>query len=231
MTAPHPSNDKPLDQIFRDVRSEIVHEEKGPRSWRQLPTWSRRLLAVAVSAAIPLYWLFASPSASLKNMPGSVLGGVIVVYLVAMASGVWLTTSVMTERRVGPIVRRILVLGALAGAVVVTLLPSFQAGRFSSGTLAVFTQFGAEMPKALHCLIAGTVSAWPVAALLILLDRRGRGFGQATLDAVLAALALGLLSLFLHCPQSEAEHLWLGHIALALPLLATFIIFRRKRRS
>jgi len=87
-------------------------------------------------------------------------------------------------------------------------------------------------PRAIGCLVYGTIFGLPVLVLLRLLDRGGTPRSTALLGGLIATALAGNVALLLHCPLVFDLHFLVGHAGL--PILLTLVglaLLLRPRRE
>ncbi|MHC4452100.1 MAG: hypothetical protein ACYS0E_18490 [Planctomycetota bacterium] len=115
--------------------------------------------------------------------------------------------------------------------VVLAFLPA--AHDFAHAHPESYEGAGADFwPRAIGCLIYGSVMGAPILLALYLLARGGNGPLVTVLGGLTAAALAGNVALQLHCPILSHAHLFVGHAGV--PILAILIGFplalRRRRR-
>jgi hypothetical protein len=209
------------DDLFATIEQD-VRRERGLAAWlRSLSTPARLAIAFGASSAL------------------------------LVAAYAWFVRPDLAVYPVGRMLAVILVAGgAVAASLLLALRPSHRppppswaapasAGLGLLGLVVVYMQPAlpeldpahapaSGLESALHqaapCLGIGLLIAFALYALWSLLDRGGARRGLA------AAAAAGLtanLALQLHCPITAPAHLLLGHLSVALVILAVALVARR----
>ncbi len=84
--------------------------------------------------------------------------------------------------------------------------------------------------KAIGCLIFGTVVALPVLITLLLAGRSRAAASRQALVAM-AASAVGVGGLVLHCPITESAHMFAGHVPVAVLFVGMALVAFRIRNG
>ena len=104
--------------------------------------------------------------------------------------------------------------------VVLAFLPA--AHGFTHAHPESFEGAGADFwPRAIGCLIYGSIMGLPILLALHLLGRGGKGALLTVIAGVTAAALIGNVALQLHCPLVSHAHLFVGHAGV--PILALLI--------
>jgi len=189
--------------------------ERGPLAWlRERPLGVQRGLAASVSFAVVLVVWTLTSRVDWSVYPAGRLAAEI------LALGVLVV--VVTRAALRPLTlpaRPLLAVAALVAGVVgilaVTGLPPAHAAHPAS-----LEGLGAALiPRAMACLVFGSICALPVFGLLLASDRlAGAVRGTVRLSAVGAAI-VGVLVLQVHCPIVHVAHLRVGHATVLVVML------------
>ncbi len=227
--------DDELRAILPDLEAAIRADDRGWRRARSWPTNVRRAAAMALLLALDAVILFGSPRTDLEVLP--------VVRTLAVIAGVLVCAALAAALFLRPLDRRPVRRSTFGSAVAaLTILPLalalLPAAHHDLGAHPEsFVGAGADFwPRAIGCLLFGSLVGAPVAAGLLLVDRRPRtGPGRLMLAAGFGGAA-GSLGLLLHCPLEVVTHRVTGHgaiavavallLALALRLIRRLVEFR-----
>jgi hypothetical protein len=209
-----------LDALFRQCEQSVT-AERGLRAWlRARSTAQRRALASAVAVAFAALASFAFGRPDMDVYPAARMAAV----LIALAAGVALSLQLAMR----PLHRPALSARAAATAVAATLLGVLLLYALPAAHSAHPASLHAEgwqvlLQRATPCLAIGLAIGAVFYGVLALLDRGGSY--RAPAMAAAAGLAANL-SLQLHCPVTAPLHMVVGHLGVALLLVAAALLLR-----
>ena len=207
---------------LRAALTQELAAERGPRAFlRARPTGLRVLIACSAVLGVAAVSGFAGlrpdhgiyPPGRMAAIVLFIAGAVAVELAISLrplqlpALPRWLPTAAMAV--------------ALAGLFVLYALPAAHLSHPASLHASAPPML---LARAVQCLAIGLGFGVPVHALLRALDRGGAD--RALIAAVCAGLAANL-GLQLHCPITAPAHMLLGHLGVALLLLAAAASYRR----
>jgi hypothetical protein len=212
-----------LDGLFAGLQSRVARE-RGPRAWLRSRSTPVRL-GIALGAAVAL----ASPAAFGIVRPDIAVYPAGRMALALLSIGALLVLSLVLALR--PLQRSTLAdpLGrAAVGAALLWLcgLYLLPAAHNAHAASVSPTGLAPAFGRALPCMVIGLLLGLPFLALLASLGRGGVRRG------VLLAVTAGLLANFLLqllCPVTAPLHMLLGHLGVAVLLLAGALGFDRAR--
>ena len=211
-----------LDALFEQVTRSVA-ADRGLRAWlRERSTGVRGLLAAGVLAAFAALAAMAFQRPDLEVYPGARMATVLLVI------GAGLTLMLAFVLR--PLHLPALPAWVLATATTATLLALLVVYGMPAAHLAHPASLQAPggsalLQRAAPCLVIGIVIGAIVYAALALLDRGG------SRRALVTAAASGLtanLALHLHCPVTDPGHMMLGHLGVAVVLIAGAALLGRR---
>lgn len=234
MRARHEPPDDAVLGLLPGIEEAIRADARGWRALRAWPTGRRIAAAAALLSLLNLLVVLGSPRTDLDALP---VGRLIAAVAALLVSG--LAAAVLFLR---PLQRRALDPRATgAAALLLTILPlAFALVSPGHDELAAhpesFVGVGADfVPRALACLLFGTLVGAPVAGFLLVVDRQPQASAGRLLLAAGAGGAAGTLGLLLHCPLESVAHRLTGHgaVALSVPVLlaAVHAVLRARGRS
>lgn len=205
-----------LDAVWAALDDDLRHEQGLGGRVRSLPTATRVGLVATVAAVVPLLVALTWGRADLGVYPAGRL--VLDVLALAIPASLLLVVAMRPVHRpawprwVPGLALALAVLGALLGAI---LEPAHAVHPASVGGT------GSELfPRAVPCLVTGTVLGLPMLLILrLVLRRRGR-YGLPFGLAVVLAGVTGALGIFLHCSLVAPQHLLAGHATVVAVFLA-----------
>ena len=219
--------------LLPDLRAQMAAEDRG---WRRLRSWSTPLrhgTAMALLLALELLVLVATPRLDMNAYP--------VLRLVAALTVLIGAASLGLRRFLHPRFVRAPRLTRVATTATLLLLVPVAFALLPGPHAAVhlhpesFEGTGADfVPRALACLVFGTLVALPTMLFLFAANRTPR------LDPVRVALAAGAgglagtIGLLLHCPLVSVSHRLAGHggvgLAAAGVLAIAAVLVNRRRK-
>jgi hypothetical protein len=211
-----------LDALYAQLTGSVA-AERGLRAWlRARSTGTRALLATSVMALLAVLSATVFQRPDLGVYPGARMAGVLLV----IGAGVTLLLALALR----PLQRPAPPAWALALATAGALLALLAAYAMPAAHLAHPASLQAPgllplLQRALPCLVIGVVLGGVVYAALVSLDRGGSRRALAT--AAASGLAANLV-LHLHCPVTEPMHMVLGHLGVAVFLIAAAVSFERR---
>ncbi|MHC4473339.1 MAG: hypothetical protein ACYS99_20530 [Planctomycetota bacterium] len=147
----------------------------------------------------------------------------------ALAAGIFVLRPLHLPRPTGRVLPGFIGGGILL-AVVFGLLPAAHA--LTEAHPESFEGTGADFwPRAIGCLIYGTVMGLPVLGFLWLLGRGGKARSTTVLVGLTATALAGNVALQLHCPLVSQVHLLVGHAGVPVALVLIGLPFALRRRT
>jgi len=213
--------------MFAELEQQLKRKETGPLAWlRSRPThW--RYLATGLAASGAAATSLATLRADIGVYPILRLC-VELLLLAAMALlSAWFWLRPLHRPAPKPLTKVLVTTIGLVLPAIFALLPATHAAYPASlaGT-------GPDLvPRAMACLIYGTVLAVPVALLTVGLGRRFRR--STVLLAIGTGTLAGVAALQLHCPITHTAHLLLGHATLPAlgAIVGSVAMWRRAAKS
>lgn len=218
------------EDLLRGLHARLEHERGWRGRLRSLPTPVRLaacLIALALVALAVVVWVRRGDLAAYPRL--ALAEGL--ALLAALAVGaVVLFLRPLQARAPGRARTWVWVLVGLAFPLVLYLLP--EAHHLVHEHPESFQGRGADFwPRALRCLAFGTMTALPLLAVLLLVDRRDHvDVARGALAAAAAGLAANFV-LMLHCPLVGRAHLIAGHAGVGVVFLLVLLIALRLRRA
>jgi len=203
-----------LDALYAQVTHSVA-AERGLRAWlRARSTGTRALLATSVIALLVVRSATAFQRPDLGVYPDARMAAVLLV----IGAGLSLLLALALRPLQRPAPPAWALVAATAGALLAVLaayaMPAAHRAHPASlqppGWLPL-------LQRALPCLVIGVVLGAVVYAVLVLFDRGGSR--RALVTAAASGLAANLV-LHLHCPVTEPMHMVLGHLGVAVFLIA-----------
>jgi hypothetical protein len=201
--------------LLPELEKAMAADDRGWRRVRSWPTGRRELASLALLLAVQVLIVVVTPRLDLAAYPTERLIAGIGVLVAGTAVAFRLFLQPSCERA-----PRVLRLGATAALMLLfpvafALLPPPHAHVHLHPES--FEGVGADfMPRAVACLVFGTLVAVPTMAFLLAANRRD---GVSAVRVALAGAAGGLagtLGLLLHCPLVSVSHRIAGHGAVGL---------------
>ena len=224
--------DAPLD-LLPDLREQMAAED---RSWRRLRSWAtpaRRTAALVLIFALEPVVLVATPRLDLAAYPIPRLLAALLVLLATATLAIRLFAHPLHVRT--PRIARLRSVGAI-----VLLLPiAFALLPAPHHDVQIhpesFEGIGADfVPRALGCLVFGTLVAIPTLLFLLATNRRPYLNAERIALAASAGGIAGTIALLLHCPLVGVAHRFAGHGGVglaAVALLAVAMYVRHTRQK
>ncbi len=203
-----------LEALFAQLQR-AVGAERGPRArLRALPTWLRVGLVLAVAGALGALAAGRFMRPDITAYPAGRMALALISIGALLAASLWLALRPLQLASVAPWVPATAALGSLLWLGALYLLPPVHEATGWSRNPA---GLGPTLARALPCMVIGLGLSLPFLLLLRALDRGG------TRRPLLMAAAAGLLANFvlqLACPVTAPVHMLLGHMGVAVLLLA-----------
>jgi hypothetical protein len=214
-----------LDALFDRLSAQMADERGLVAFLRSCSTPTRISIAAATIFALALLMLFVFVRPDIAVYPKTRMVVVLLLVGALLAFSVGLSLRPMQL----PALPSWVAPGfALASMLALLGLHSLPAAHLSHPASLVYGAGpGAQLLRATPCVMIGLWVGVPIYLLLVALDRGGSGRSLA--HAVTAALAANLL-LQLCCPVTAPVHMLIGHLGVALLLLAGCgLLFRAAR--
>lgn len=225
---PLPDESPDLEAFEQHLAETLREEDASPFGrWRSLPIKTQRiawglgaLVAVAVS-------FFLSRRVDWDVYPVGRLALVLGVLSVAWVYAATRSNIPLDRPTRGPIAGASWVLLGLAVPLVFSLMPAAHADH-SLSLAGVADDF---IPRAVGCLVWGTLTALPATFIILATDRQPSR-QRRILAGVIGGL-LGNITLQLHCPLTSPMHLVTSHatVGLVLVLVGVGFVLIAARRS
>ncbi len=209
-----------LDAVFQRI-DEAVSQERGPRAWlRSRPTPLRGLIGVGLVAVVLVLVAMTWGRIDMAVYPLDRLVLDLAVLLVPAALALVVVLRPLHRpalpRWVDGVVIGAAVLAVLVGPALTVAHQAHPASLLGTGA-----QF---VPRAVVCMITGSVLGLPLLLWMMVSLRRGGRWGLPLRLAGVAAGISGCAGVFLHCPLVSPEHLLAGHATVLVPFLLLGII-------
>jgi hypothetical protein len=224
--------DDPARDLLPGLHEALRREDRG---WRRLRSWSttrRECAFLALLLVVAIAVLALTPRSDLEAVPYLRLGLGIGVTMAAAAFGTRVFLRPMQRRRPKEAVAILSGLVLLLVPLLFALLPPAHDAVHAHPES--FAGTGADfVPRALACLVFGSVAGAPLVAFLLLSDRRPPAALVRAAVAAGAGGAVGTLGLLFHCPLVSTSHRMAGHgaVALALALLLAAVLLAVRKAS
>jgi len=216
-----------IDALLARTKARLALEQGWRARVRASSTGLRNAIAALVIVGIPLLVLVTSPRADLGVYPAMRLIGEGLAYvLTALAAAVLALWPLHATER--PTARVGTAIAAIGAAIVIASWPAAHHDH-----PAALAGAGADfVPRALGCLMYGTICGLPVWLALRVLTRRGATLGGDAWLVAFAAAGSGAAAVFLHCPIAYVGHRWAGHVAVLVVLAAwaAWHVYRGRER-
>jgi hypothetical protein len=211
-----------LDALFRELEQRVA-AERGLRAWlRARPTALRTGLAWSAVAAVAAVVALAFRRPDMAVYPPARMAAALLVLGAGFAISLLLALRPLQRPGVPARTVALATSAVLVGVLVLYGLPPAHLAHPSS----LHEPGLSVLLRAIPCLAIGMAIGGAFYGLLALLDRGGSR--RAPVVAVAAGLAANL-ALQLHCPVTAPLHMIVGHLGVALLLLAGAVLLVRCR--
>ena len=199
--------------------------ERGPlASLRSRPTRSRTVLAVLLVLATIGGVLALTRRPDLGFIPTSRMLLDVTLLAVPLVAALFVALRPLHRPPLPTWMNAALVVAGTLAVVIVASLPMAHAGHPASIVGA-----GEDLVRrALACFAFGAAFAATTVVGLRALSRGSGGLWMPTIAVAIGSSLAGALALYFHCPITQPEHLWFGHVTVVVPFVLLAVVLVRR---
>jgi hypothetical protein len=200
--------------LFAGLSQRLAHE-RGIAAWlRSRSTPLRALLAAAMLAGLLALAIVTSLRRDIAVYPGPRMALVLAALGASLLSLVFVLLRPLQWPALPARAAPALALAAIAGALVISVLP--EAHHAHSSSMVYGQSISSHLVRAVPCVVIGLMNGLVAYGLLVALDRGGRR--RVALPGIAAGL-VAYMVLQLVCPVTGPTHLVLAHFGVLLMLV------------